>query len=150
MHEESVRVPCFFHSPLLPHKAVTSQTLASSLDIYPTLLDFAGAPLPPHLAGKSLRPVLQDPQAKVRDAIVSECVGVGGKLGQGHRMVRTDRFKYMLSGDNEEALFDLESDPYEQHNLLGDPRYQEQLQAHRQQLITWMDSVGDTHERPGR
>jgi arylsulfatase A-like enzyme len=150
MHEESVRVPCFFHSPLLPRKGARSDALASSLDIYPTLLDFAGIEPPPHLMGQSLRKVLTDPAAVLRDAVVSECVGVGGKLGQGHRMVRTDRFKYMLSGDNDEGFFDLQADPYELHNLASDTHYAKELQDHRNRLSAWMDQVGDTHERPKR
>jgi arylsulfatase A-like enzyme len=150
MHEESVRVPCFFHSPLLKNQGTVSEALASSLDIYPTLLDFAGAQSPQHLMGKSLRPVLENPEAGLRDAVVSECVGVGGKLGQGHRMVRTDRFKYMLSGDNEEAFYDLAADPYELHNLTGEPQSQPQIEKHRQRLVAWMEAVGDTHQRPGK
>src|SRR4029453_2331658 len=48
-HEESVRVPCVFHSPLLPRAGARSDALASSLDIYPTLLDLAGIERPGHL-----------------------------------------------------------------------------------------------------
>jgi arylsulfatase A-like enzyme len=150
MHEESVRVPCFLHSPLLPHARARSNALAGTLDIYPTLLDLAGIEPPPRLMGRSLKKILEDPQAKVRDHIVSECVGVGGKLGQGHRMVRTERFKYMLSGDNEEALFDLEADPYELTNLARNAQHASALQSHRDQMIAWMDEVGDTHQRPRR
>src|SRR5262249_24495373 len=121
-----------------------------SLDIYPTLLDFAGIQPPPHLVGHSLRRILENPEAKVRDAIASECVGVGGKPGQGHRMVRTDGFKYMLSGDNEEGLFDLQRDPYELQNLASNAQYGAELQAHRDRLIAWMEEVGDAHQRPGK
>lgn len=148
MHEESVRVPCFFHSPLLPKQSVKSQALALSLDIYPTLLDLAGIGPPPHLMGKSLRAVLEDPTATVREAVVSECIGVGGKLGQGHRMVRTDRFKYMLSGDNDEAFFDLQADPYELKSVVAEARYRAELHDHRRRLAVWMEQVGDTHRRP--
>jgi arylsulfatase A-like enzyme len=150
MHEESVRVPCFFHSPLLPRPGMRSNALASSLDIYPTLLDFAGIDPPPQLMGRSLRKVLDDPTVNLRDAIVSECVGVGGKLGQGHRMVRSDRFKYILSGDNEEAFFDLQVDPYELRNVASDATYMTELQSHRAKLVDWMDEVGDMHKRPMR
>jgi iduronate 2-sulfatase len=150
MHEESVRVPCIFHSPLLPRSGAKSEALVGSLDIYPTLLDFAGVQPPPHLMGRSLRKILADPQAQVRDAMVSECVGVGGKPGQGHRMVRTDRFKYMLSGDNDEGFFDLQSDPYELRNLVDNARYAKELRSHRERMIAWMEEVGDTHERPNK
>jgi hypothetical protein len=65
-------------------------------------------------------------------------------------MVRTDRFKYLLSGDNDEAFFDLAADPYELHNLVGDDRYAEQIRDHRQRLAAWMETIGDTHARPPR
>jgi hypothetical protein len=65
-------------------------------------------------------------------------------------MVRTDRFKYMLSGDNEEAFYDLAVDPYELHNLIGEPQSQQQIEKHRQRLVAWMEAVGDTHQRPGK
>lgn len=148
MHEESVRVPCFFHSALLPRPGARSDALVGSLDIYPTLLDFAGVEAPPHLMGRSLRKLLADPDVEIHDSIVSECVGVGGKPGQGHRMVRTNQYKYMLSGDNEEGFFDLRADPHELHNLAADARYAEELKAHRARLIDWMERVGDGHERP--
>jgi arylsulfatase A-like enzyme len=150
MHEESVRVPCFFHSPLLRHQGARSDALVGSLDIYPTLLDLAGVEPPRHLMGQSLRKILEEPQANLRDAIVSECVGVGGKLGQGHRMVRTDRYKYMLSGDNEEGFFDLQADPYELRNLASESQHATELQAHRSRLTAWMEQVGDSHQRPGK
>jgi len=148
MHEESVRVPCFFHSPLLPRTGAISEALTSSLDVYPTLLDFAGVQPPAHLMGKSLRPLLENPSATIRECVFSECVGVGGQLGQGHRMVRTDRYKYILSGDNEEGFYDLQVDPYELNNLIADPQSLQPVQSHRQRLIKWMQSVGDTHQRP--
>lgn len=148
MHEESVRVPCFFHSPMLPNQGLHSSALVGSLDIYPTLLDYAGVQAPAHLMGQSLRTIIEAPLAKLRDSIVSECVGVGGQLGQGHRMVRTERFKYMLSGDNEEALFDLHADPFELNNLASGERQIAELQSHRKLLSAWMDRVGDTHARP--
>ena len=149
MHEESVRVPCFFHSPLIAKAGSKNDALVSSLDIYPTLCDYAGIEPPPQLMGSSLRKLLDDPQGSIRQAIFSECIGVGGKAGQGHRMVRTDRFKYMLSGDNEEGLYDLQADPYEMHNLASDPQYTTVLKSHRDQLVAWMTQVDDTHALPG-
>ncbi len=70
----------------------------------------------PAVLGKagSLRPILNIPTATVRDTVVSECAGPGEKrVGIGHRMARTDHFKYILSSSDEEAFFDLRSDPYE-------------------------------------
>lgn len=144
MHEESVRVPMFMHSPLLPVKHSRTDALVSSLDIFPTLLDFAGAAAPSQLMGKSLRPVIQAPGAKVRDYVVSESVGPPeNRVGTGHRMVRTDHFKYMLSTSDEQAFFDLRTDPYEMKNLVADPALKEEIERHRAMLREWSASVGE-------
>jgi len=144
MHEESVRVPMFVHSPLLPVKKAKSEALVSSLDVYPTILDLAGIAAPSHLMGKSLVPILKDPSGKVRDYVVTECVGIPEKrVGVGHRMLRTDHFKYILSDADEEAFFDLRSDPYEMKNLIADPKLKGEIDRHRKMLGEWSTSVGE-------
>ncbi|MCB1211754.1 MAG: sulfatase-like hydrolase/transferase, partial [Verrucomicrobiales bacterium] len=144
MHEESVRVPMFVHSPLLPVKSAKSDALVSSLDVFPTILDFAEADAPAQLMGKSLRPIMADPKATVREYVVSECVGPPeNRVGTGHRMVRTDHFKYMLSSADEEAFFDLRSDPFEQNNLINDSALKDEIGRHRGMLREWSVSVGE-------
>jgi len=144
MHEESVRVPMFIHSPLLPVRNSRSDALVSSLDVYPTILDLAGVPAPSQLMGKSFRPALNDPSAVVHDYVVSECVGIPERrLGVGHRMVRSDHFKYMLSSSDEEAFFDLRTDPYEMNNLIADPKLKDEIDRHRKMLGDWSAGVGE-------
>lgn len=144
MHEESVRVPMFIHSPLLPVRQARSDALVSSLDVYPTILDLAGVPAPSQLMGKSLRPVLNNPAAIVHDHVVSECVGIPeSRLGVGHRMVRSDHFKYILSSSDEEAFFDLRTDPCEMNNLIADPKLKDEIDRHRKMLGDWSASVGE-------
>ena len=76
----------------------------------------------------------------------SECVGVGGKPGQGHRMARNDRWKYILSGTDEPYLFDQRDDPYEQNNSIDDPKNDKVAADRRAELAQWMERIGD---RPG-
>jgi len=143
MHEESVRVPMFMAGPGVP-AGVRTSALVSSLDVYPTLLELAGArDLPKHLMGRSLVPILKDPRAEVRTTVFSECVGVGGAAGQGHRMARTKLWKYILSGTNEEHLFDLQNDPSELRNRTGDPDLKPVADGHRRELGKWMQQIGD-------
>lgn len=147
MHEEAVRVPMFAHGHGV-RSGTRSTSLVSSLDIYPTLLDFAGVEAPAHLMGKSIRSVLASPRKTVRDYVSSECVGVGGKVGEGHRMVRSKYWKYVLTDSNEEALFDEAADPYEMKNVIADPANANMLKHHREQMRAWQRSVGDTHAPP--
>lgn len=144
MHEESVRVPMFIHSPLLPVKHAKSNALVSSLDLYPTLLDLADAKPQTPLMGKSLRPLLDKPTANVRGHVISECVGPPDRrLGTGHRMVRTGHLKYILSSSDEEAFYDLRSDPFEIKNLIVEASQQDEIERHRKLLHKWSASVGE-------
>jgi len=148
MHEESIRVPMFVSGPRLPRQGATCDELVSSVDLLPTLLELAGIPRPDGLPGQSLVPQLRDPQLGLREYVASECVGVGGKPGQGHRMVRTKRWKYILTDANEEALFDEQTDPFELTNLAGDAAHRETLGDLRQKMQGWMKAVDDGHTRP--
>lgn len=143
MHEESVRVPMFMTGPGVP-KGRKSQALVSSLDVYPTLLELAGADLmPAHLMGKSLVPLLRDPEDRIRATVFSECVGVGGGPGEGHRMARSDRWKYILTGTNEPYLFDQRDDPHEMDNRIDDPERANVASELRGELSRWMEAIGD-------
>lgn len=143
MHEESVRVPMFMFGPGVP-AGVRTSALVSSLDVYPTLLKLAGVQdLPKHLMGKSLVPILKDTQAEVRTTVFSECVGVGGAAGQGHRMARTRRWKYILTGTDEQYLFDQQKDPSELRNRIHDPELGPVADELRRELNTWMQQIGD-------
>lgn len=148
MHEESVHVPMFMHGPMLPKKGVRCDALVSSLDIFPTLLELAGVERPKHLSGRSLRPLLSHPHSEVRNCVFSECTGVGGKIGDGHRMARTHRWKYILTDANEEALFDEQADPFEMNNVAVVDANKQVLSELRRAMSEWMDSIGDTHARP--
>jgi arylsulfatase A-like enzyme len=148
MHEESVRVPMFIHGAPLKRRGVRSAALVSSLDVYPTVLALAGVDIPPKLPGRSLLPLLAGDAPQHHQYIASECVGVGGRLGEGHRMVHNGDWKYILSVANEEALYDERADPYELKNLAGQAAVAPILQRLRAQLNVWMDAVGDTHARP--
>lgn len=148
MHEESVRVPMFICYGKVVQANTRTDALVSSVDVLPTILELAGVDLPPELSGKSLVPILTDPQQRVHNYVVSECVGVGGKLGEGHRMVRTSRWKYMLSGTGDEALFDLKTDPYELTNLINKAEHRSTLNRLRKAMREWMDDVHDKHKRP--
>lgn len=148
MHEESVRVPMFIRWGGLPNKGARSRQLVSSLDVFPTLMDLVGAPHPETLEGRSLLPVFEQPDALLRKAVACECVGVGGEPGMGHRMIRSDRWKYILTDSNDEALFDEEADPYEMKNLANDPDQAKNLQEMRDRMRAWMRHIGDTHKPP--
>ena len=150
MHEESVRIPMFIYWEKIQKRGVRSEALISSVDLLPTVLDLAGINVPDYLHGISLQPILSNPTYPNHTYVISESVGVGGKLGSGHRMVRTDNWKYILSDINDEALYNLDADPYELENLIEEKENQEILWRLRGYLSNWKDTVGDKKPFPDK
>jgi choline-sulfatase len=117
-YEEAARIPLIVSWPgHLPEGRVDRRHLvSSSVDLLPTLCDFAGITAPAGLPGRSIRPIASGKHpANWRDDLLVEFTG--GKS------VRTSRYKYAIwkEGQPKEMLVDLERDPGEMKNLAGDP-----------------------------
>ena len=70
-HEIATRVPLIVSAPGLTAGAST-KSLVEFVDVYPTLCELAGLPLPPHLEGKSFVPLLADPTRVGKTAAFSQ------------------------------------------------------------------------------
>ncbi len=157
MHEESVRVPMFAFGAGIP-SGLRTEALVSTLDLYPTVCQLARVTSTPTttstrlgpLMGQSLVSLLENPDAPHRTTVFSECVGVGGKRGQGHRMARGTRWKLILSGADEEFLFDQLEDPYEQNNRIHDDTLDPVIDSLRSDLRHWMQAIDDRPYPHGR
>ena len=92
--------------------------LVEFVDVYPTLCDLAGLPLPDHLEGASFAPLLDDPARPWKQAVFS-------RYGYGDS-VRTDRYLYTEWTDDEgtltaRMLYDHQCDPAENRNIAERP-----------------------------
>lgn len=125
--EESVRVPLIVRVPGRPAGEV-SDRLVSSVDLYPTVLDFCGAPCGP-TDGTSFAGLTGDAGAPWNDTVFSE--------DRHWRMIRQGRFKLAIDRETKEAthLFDLADDPYEMNNLLSVPGSGATIEAMRAELV---------------
>ncbi|MDJ0847616.1 MAG: sulfatase-like hydrolase/transferase [Myxococcota bacterium] len=74
MYEIGWRTPLVFHWPGVVPEKVRSDALVSSLDLFPTLLDYAGAAAPEGRSGRSLRAVIQEGAPWSRERIVGSQV----------------------------------------------------------------------------
>lgn len=59
MYEHSIRVPMIAHYPRLVQAGRKVREMALNIDICPTVLEAAGAPIPSGVHGRSLMPLLQ-------------------------------------------------------------------------------------------
>lgn len=124
LFEPSARVPLIVFAPGAKGMGQPTRSLAELVDVYPTLCELTGLPTPAGLEGRSLRPVLENPAAKVRDAAFTQA-----RRGPNHehwgRSVRTARWRCTEwdEGRNGVELYDHDADPGEFTNLAHDPKH---------------------------
>lgn len=133
--------PLIIFDPRDPKTAANNKTTspAGTIDIYPTLCELSGLPIPEQPAttsgsngrpirGRSLVPVMENPASSVHDGVVSQ-FNINGQYGYAYR---TERFRYiewvnltgnMNDGNARRDLFDYVADPLETKNLANDPAY---------------------------
>lgn len=115
------------HAPLIvctPGQKSTGQrtrALVEFVDMYPTLTELAGLPLPAHLEGSSFVPLLIDPAKAWKTAAFSQYLRPGKDAVMG-RTIRTDRWRYTEWVSNEKEimgveLYDEQADPQENVNV---------------------------------
>jgi len=114
MFEGSVRVPLVVAGPGVARGHVADE-FVSLVDVFPTLMDLAGAPHPRGIVGSSLGPLAGGATDASRDAAF--CQSNGGLVCTGNYMLRRRDLKYVAYPGYEPQLFDLSSDPWEVHDL---------------------------------
>lgn len=121
LFELSARAPLIIAAPGMK-KGATTNGIAEFVDLYPTLGELAGLTAPHKLEGASLKPLLQNPQAKGKDAAYTIVLRGGDKTG---RTVRTDRWRYTEwdGGKSGVELYDHRVDPGEYRNLASEAKY---------------------------
>ena len=129
MYEASVRVPCILSWPAGLPAGQEVQCAVGGVDLMPTLLDLAAAPLPGPLDGRSLAEPLrrgEEPEpAPVLAEIASQDAIYGGSRAPeqlaAHVMLRAGDWKYVRNRHDLDELYDLAADPGEQRNLAAHP-----------------------------
>ena len=119
-------------------------------DILPTLLDAAGAQIPPTIEGKSLLELVRTNGKGWREYIDLEhdiCYGP-----ENHWNGLTDgKWKYLYHALNgEEQLFHLENDPNELKDLSSLPQYNEPLKLWRERLVAHLVERGPAWVQDGK
>lgn len=113
LFERSCRAPLVIAAPGLKG-GQTTRSLVEFVDLYPTVADYCGLKMPHTAAGTSLKTVLTNPTASIKDAAFT-LVTHGSKVhGQS---VRTARWRFTLWSDGQTELYDHDADLEENHNV---------------------------------
>ena len=115
--DSAVRVPLIIADPGAAARGGTQEDIAVSLlDLYPTLLDYAGLPNPAWAQGESLLDLLRTGDA----ASLSD---MALTLAGGNISLRTSQYRYTRYEDGSEELYDMRADPHELVNLARDSAF---------------------------
>jgi sucrose-6-phosphate hydrolase SacC (GH32 family)/arylsulfatase A-like enzyme len=122
--ELGTHIPLILSVPGQKTAGQRSAALVEYVDVYPTLAELAGLPLPSHLEGTSFAPLLENPAQEWKNAVFSQYVRVGKEKFMG-RSVRTDRWRYTEWKDMKDELvgtelYDEQDDPKENVNIAGE------------------------------
>jgi iduronate 2-sulfatase len=131
LHEEVTRVPFIISAPgFTPGH---TDAFAELVDIYPTLAELAGLPIPPDVQGTSQVPVLKNPAAIVKEGAISISNGVA---------LREKNFTYIRYNDGQEELYDMKKDPKQFTNQCANPEYASTLKQMQKKLNARTTNVG--------
>ena len=119
LYEGGTRVPLVISGPSVVSGGRTSGALVHVVDLFSTVLELAGVPLPTSvtLDSNSLKPVLADPSTDLRTRIYNE-VFMQSDPAAGGRTIRDDRYKLIRLNTGTEEFYDLLASPAETVNLL--------------------------------
>lgn len=122
-YELDTRVAMICRAPGKKARGAKSKALVELVDVYPTLVDLCGLPVPGHLEGTSMAPLLDDPARPWKSAAFSQFTR--GKA-RGYA-ITTGRYRYVEWVETAHPekvlareLYDRVADPDEMWNRLGD------------------------------
>ena len=160
--EEATRAPLIISAPGIDSNSTQSQT--EHVDVFPTLCDLAGLPIPSQLQGKSLKPVMINPANAVKKYSTSQYPRSGvdeesGRTGfvEANTMgysIRDGQYRFtiwMKNGfrstrkytEKDEIgmeLYDYKADPLETKNVAGEKNYASVAAKMRSDLLNYFNS----------
>jgi arylsulfatase len=110
------RIPLILCLPGNKTNGNVVEEIVESIDLFPTLCDLAEIPLPDHLQGSSFLPLLNNPEASIRESALTE--------NAYSKAIATKQWRYVANaGGRPDELYDTLYDPWETNNLIDDPDY---------------------------
>lgn len=156
-YEEGSRSPMIIYDPRHPvsGKGKRTKALAGSIDIAPTVLALAGLAIPENMDGLSLLPLLDEPEGRVREAML--LINTWGAAPAHSLGVVTETHKYIhwpfaheMTAKTE--LYDLTNDRHEMNNLVFGSAQSEVLDQMRrhydESLAKWRQECVETGGYP--
>jgi arylsulfatase A-like enzyme len=149
-YEESAHIPLLMRFPGEINPGTTVEGYVSTLDLFPTILDYLAIEEHPN-DGKSLRGLIEGTDDEHGTYVVTEW-NYRGDIESNYMVVK-DGWKlivpYSVDSKVINAMYDLNSDPYEMNNLLGNnpdrAQYADKADELRGCLLEWLEKNNSKH-----
>ena len=149
MYKESFRMPLLMRYPNGMSKGKIVTQLVQNLDFAPTFLDLAGISIPEDMQGLSLTPLFgQESPAEFRESLYYHYYEFPAEhMVKRHNGIQNERYKLIHFYNDIDAweLYDLQNDPNEVNNLIGDPGHSDLVKSLKEELkqlqIQYKDSI---------
>jgi len=167
--EQAARAPLIISAPGIQPSRTSS--LSEFVDVFPTLCELAGLPIPAHLQGSSQVEVMRKPRHRVKDYAVSQYPRTADRAAtqqrayeQGDVMgysIRTDRYRYTLwlqgayrsprpletAQVEGVELYDYRKDPFETVNAADDRSYAQVQTRMHGHLVAYLEKYASKEIR---
>lgn len=145
LFEGGIRIPLIVSGAGVTPKNSYNDTLVSTVDLYPTILELLGVklsslPASQVLDGQSFSPLLAGATDDRERYVLAENFGNSVPSTRAGRAIRNSRYKLIQLDDGAQYFYDLPSDPFEHTNLLSgelNQAEQEQYSALIRKLADW-------------
>lgn len=161
IYEEAFRMPFMARLPGTIPAGITTDALCANIDFAPTLLSYAGLPVPDAMQGRSFHHILETgkkPDTWRTALYYRYWMHLAGHHIPGHFGVRTDRYKLIFfhglplgsSGAIDRStppgweLYDLQKDPQEIRNVYTNPEYKALSKQLKRELLRIKAAFGDS------
>lgn len=121
--EEGTHTLLMFRVPGVTKAGGVSERCVSLMDIYPTLAELSGLTPPAYIDGRSLVPLLKNPQAPWESTAITGLCTKGKQEGVAYVSIRHELGRYTRYGAEEEEFYDTTKDPHEWTNQIDNPTY---------------------------
>ena len=119
VYDEAIHVPLIVKQAGGSGSGRRIRDIVQHIDVAPTILALAKAPIPGNLRGRSLKPVLESAGRLSDQAVYSEALYARYHFGWSELTALTDeRYRYIKAP--KEELYDLDRDPHERQNIVED------------------------------
>ena len=136
--ELATRAPLLVSVPKQKNAGQKCDALVEFVDVYPTLADLCGLPIPNGLDGVSLKPLIENPAGSVKKMTISQYPRGASGAGAGPMMgysVRDERWRLTVWLSRKDGsivateLYDEKNDPAETVNIADKPEHKPVIEA---------------------